>query len=106
MKTGKERSKKQEKRLAKEFKGRVTPASGARHIKGDVLGEQFFIEAKTTSKKQYTLKKETLDKLEREAVTSRKIPALIIQFEMDRREFAIISKEDLQALAEKETNGK
>jgi hypothetical protein len=91
----------QEKRLASELGGRTQPGSGAMwHMKGDVITDRLFVEAKLTDKKQYTLKLETLEKVAAQAPISGKIPTMIVTFELARRDFAIIPKEDLMLLLE------
>lgn len=75
----------QEKRLAKQFGGIKTPMSGAGSIKGDVQTEEFFIEAKTTSKTQYTLKLADLETLTRQATTEGKLPLFVIDLANEAR---------------------
>lgn len=74
--------KQQEKRLARDFKGKVTPGSGNQdHSKGDVKMELALLEAKSTEKNSISLKKEWLEKIDDEAVgEGLRIPALGITF--------------------------
>lgn len=59
----------QEKRVAKELGGRVTPASGALWgAKADVRNDQFLVECKTTSKDHYVLNYSTWEKIRHEAL--------------------------------------
>lgn len=63
-------SKAQEKKVAKNLKGKVQPNSGATaFMKGDVKTEFFCIECKTavTEKKSMSIKAEWIDKLKEEA---------------------------------------
>jgi Holliday junction resolvase len=107
--TTREKSTQQEKRLAREFVGRTTPGSGAGTIKGDVHTKEEMVEAKTTSKRQYTLKLNDLDKLAHEARVSGKRPVLVVQFEHDTGgflrpdEWVLIPKDDYLALKEPTT---
>ena len=104
--TSKEKSVKQERRLAKELNGRVTPGSGSGGVKGDVHTRDELIEAKTTSKRQYTLKFVDLQKLEGDARRAGKRPVFIIQVEDDadvflmHPEWVVIPKDDYLALKE------
>lgn len=64
----KRKSKKQETRTAKEFGGKVTPASGALDgAKGDVRTNSFLIENKFTDKSWYRLDLKIWDKIFKEA---------------------------------------
>ena len=77
----KKKSDKHEKRAAKKFKGRQTPASGAlRFNKADVFNDSLRMECKTTEKKSYSLKKELLLKVSNETEHG-KIPVFNVQFE-------------------------
>lgn len=103
MKSIKDRSKRQEKRLEEEFEGKRTPASGALYgSPGDVMTKKLFIEAKTTKARQHTLKLDTLEKMEQQSFGSRKTPIMIVSFETARRDFVILSKEDFQLLTREE----
>lgn len=65
----KRRSTAQEKKVAKEIGGRVTPASGALWgSKADVRNSQFLVECKTTEKSQYPLNYSTWEKIRHEAL--------------------------------------
>ena len=91
--TGIKKSRRQEKRLAREFKGRRQPGSG--HfvgLKGDVLSPKYLFEAKYTDKKSYSLKLTTLEKIECEAARSQRIPVLTVCF--GGREYFILRRMD------------
>ena len=65
----KRRSTTQEKKVAKEIGGRVTPASGALWgSKADVRNSRFLVECKTTEKSQYPLNYSTWEKIRHEAL--------------------------------------
>jgi len=113
--TTKDKSTKQERRLAKETGGITTPGSGALWMKGDVqtrgstdpfadLPTGEVIEAKTTKHKQISLKLDWLTKVGREAAAVGKRPVLIIEFDneslrpTDSREYVVIPKGDYDVL--------
>lgn len=63
-------SSRQEKTISKNINANTTPNSGAtRFIKGDVISDNFLVEAKTCTKEQqsFSIKKEWLTKLKEEA---------------------------------------
>lgn len=76
------RSKKQEKEVAKRFKGSVTPGSGnGKHHKGDVRVKGVIrIECKTTKNKSFSVTREMISKIEDAALPNNEIPAIIIEF--------------------------
>lgn len=78
--TPKEKSKRQEKAIAKKIGGRVTSASGAfLHDKGDVVKKKVVrIEAKRTDKDRLTIRREWLKKIRAEAGID-EIPAMHIE---------------------------
>lgn len=82
----KKKSKVQEKRVAKELKGRVTPASGALDIaKGDVKNNFFLVECKTTKNNFYTLSLATWIKIKKEAIKDGiRIPLIFVDLEDGR----------------------
>lgn len=83
----------QEKRVAKEVKGKVTISSGAIWCqKGDVRNDNFLIECKTTKKDNYIFKLSTWDKIKKEAIKDGlKSPAMCIEFNNDsNKRFAIL----------------
>jgi len=77
----KEKSIRQEKYVAKRYGGRTTIASGATPAdKADVRIDKVRVECKRTNGKQIAVKKEYLEKLERECL-AHEIPVLNIQIE-------------------------
>ena len=65
----------QEKRLARELGGQVTPRSGAGwRVKGDVRTDDELVEAKWTGKTQVTIKAEVLQKISDEAAAELRRP--------------------------------
>lgn len=75
------RAPKQEKALAKRFGGAVTPASGARDVKGDVRVKKLLrIEAKTTKNKSFSVTLDMVQKIEQAAAMSGEMPAMVIEF--------------------------
>ena len=87
------RSDKQETRLAKSFGGRKTCNSGAKFSENDVKTPKFSIEAKTTKKKQFTLKLEELKKMERKA-PFKKTPLFVLNFEETGDEYILLPISD------------
>ena len=92
------KSNKQEKRLAKEFGGRTTAASGAGRNKGDIDIKRFKIEVKRTDKQSLAIKKEWLVKIDEEAYGVGKDPALII--EIGGEEWDVIPKRIFKQISE------
>lgn len=104
--TDKERSLKQEKRLAKRVGGKTTPRSGAGRIKNDVLSPVFSFEAKTTKHAGYSFTLAEWTKVERNAGQQGLTPAMSIRLQHDR-EFVILTMEDflhLKSVAERQTD--
>lgn len=89
----KRKSQKQEKRVAKELGGRVTPASGALWgAKGDVRSEYFLVECKVTSKSSYPLKDTIWDKIAKEALhDNMREPVMCIELN-DNEPYALVYK--------------
>jgi hypothetical protein len=72
---------KAEKRLAKRAGGRSRPGSGAiAGAKGDIVFPDFLMEVKSTVHGSMSIKQEWLRKIQKEALTCGKSPALTIQF--------------------------
>lgn len=99
--TSKDRSLRQEKRLAKETGGKVQRASGATTFrKGDVDDVpdasvpvmDLKIEAKTTKHHSYRLNYADLQKIEQEAFQDGKKGAMVISFD-DRHDYLVIRKD-------------
>ncbi|UGV19934.1 primase [Pseudomonas phage Pa BHU-15] len=75
------RSKTQEREVAKRVGGRLTPASGAREVKGDVRVKRVVrIECKTTKNKSFSVTREMIEKLEMAATLSGEMPVLVVEF--------------------------
>ena len=66
--TMRQKSGKHEKRAAKKLGVRLTPNSGAGHIRGDMQDSCYLIEHKFTNKEQFILKREMLDKTREQAI--------------------------------------
>lgn len=82
MYTKKQRSKRQEDRIAKDVGGRTQPGSGAVWgYRRDVVTPEFMIEAKTTRGKSHRAIVKDLEFLRKQAYEREKIPAYIITFE-------------------------
>lgn len=89
-------SSRQERYIAKEFNGKQTVNSGsAKFNGGDVVLQDFLIEAKTTMtpKKSFSIKKDWIDKVEQER-KGLQIPhsALVFQFEPDGENFFVVNE--------------
>ena len=89
-------SNKQEQYIAKEFNGKQTVNSGsAKFNGGDVVLQDFLIEAKTTMtpKKSFSIKKDWIEKVEQER-KGLQIPhsALVFQFEPDGENFFVVNE--------------
>ncbi len=91
------RSKKQEKRVASELKGRTQPASGALWgAKADVRSDLFLVECKTTSKSFYRLTFNVWNKIYNEALKDgMRIPVMCIDLEDGKTRLAVMRYEDL-----------
>lgn len=98
-KSTRERSRKQESRLAKTLRGYTTINSGATFGQNDVVTDFCEIEAKTTSKESYSI---TLKdwRILRKKCSGSKIPIFVIDFEKSKDSLAILTYEDLQFLIE------
>lgn len=89
---------KQERRVAKEIGGQVSVASGALDRKGDVRNSVMLVEAKTTGKKQYTIKATELEKIYREALIDGRLA--VLQFDLNGRSYAVFEWNDALALVD------
>lgn len=98
-KTTRERSYKQESRIAKELKGRTTINSGATFGQNDVYTDYCEVEAKTTQQKSYSLKLTDWYKLKRKCSPA-KLPLMVVDFEESGDSLAVLSFEDLKFLIE------
>lgn len=75
-----QRSKKQEKELAKRIGGEVTIASGAFSVKGDVRKKRVVrVEAKTTKHRSFSVTTEMIDKIEEAALASDELPVIVVE---------------------------
>lgn len=97
-----ERSDKQESRIAKDMGGRKTINSGATFKQNDVETDTFEIEAKTTKKSSFSLNLTTWDKMEQRTPLC-KIPLMVIDFEEANESFAVIKYEDFLNLIKNNT---
>jgi hypothetical protein len=87
------RSKLQELKAAKDYKGKTTPGSGNQWVKkADVTTDHFLVECKSTLKKSYSLKHDDLKKLYYQSVLDNKVPVFEIDFDGDQ--YVILSKSD------------
>ena len=76
-----DRSKRQEKELAARVGGRVTLASGALSMKGDVRNVGVMRgEAKTTKHKSFSVTLDMIQKIEDAALPHGEIPAIVVEF--------------------------
>jgi len=83
-KVNRHRSQRQERRVAKEVRGTVTPNSGATPFgskKGDVQTEGLLIEAKLTNKDRFTVTESLIRKVNREAYKAGKKPCMVVTLE-------------------------
>lgn len=94
---GQKRSQAQERRLEKAFDGQRAAASGAFWSrKGDVRGEKYLIEAKTTAAKSFSLKSSELKKIETEALLVGRVPVFCV--EMSGRNYVVLLEDDFLEL--------
>lgn len=92
-------SRRQEKRVADLFDGKVTPGSGNQwNRKNDVRSDTHSFEMKYTGKKQYTLKASELELGERNALLDGR--DFVFGVEMNGRNWITISEEDYITLLE------
>lgn len=95
--TTRERSKKQESRIAKALHGYTTINSGATFGQNDVVTDFCEVEAKTTEKESFSLRLSDWVKLKKKCASD-KIPILIIDFEKSKDSLALLTYEDLSLL--------
>ena len=96
-KTTRQRSFKQETRIAKLLKGHTTINSGATLGQNDVVTDFCEVEAKTTQKESFSLKLADW-RLLRKKCSGSKLPIFVVDFEKSRDTLAILTYEDLQFL--------
>lgn len=92
--TTRARSKRQETRIASDLGGRTTINSGATFGENDVRTDWCEVEAKTTKKSSYPLKVGEWQKL-RTKCDVKKIPMMVITFESDEMDLAVLPYDDL-----------
>lgn len=97
--TTRSRSKKQETRIAKELKGRITSNSGATFGENDVITDFCEIEAKTTKNKSFSIKTDEFQKLKGKCKID-KLPIFQIDFETTKDKLVILDYEDFLYLIE------
>lgn len=87
----------QEKRVASELGGRVTPASGALWgAKGDVKSDLFLAECKTTEKPAYPLTLKTWTKISKEALKENfRLPVMSVDLCNGKDKMAVVAYYDL-----------
>jgi Holliday junction resolvase len=99
------RAPQQERDLARRFEGKRVPGSGSGPQKGDVKKAFgiFRIEAKTTTKKSFTVTKEMIEKIEVAALTTNEMPVIIIEFLDEQgnpeKEIAVLPTYALEVIA-------
>lgn len=98
-KTTRQRSGKQESKIAKQLKGHVAINSGATFGQNDVITDFCEVEAKTTEKESFSLKLSDWRKL-RKKCASDKIPIMVIDFESCKDNLAVLPYDDLMFLIE------
>ena len=98
------RSRDQERELAAKLGGRVTPASGAGQVKGDVRVRGLMrIECKTTCKASFSVTRDMVRKIEAAALSGSEVPAIVVEFNDDGRkvmEVAVVPLYVLQGLVD------
>lgn len=94
------KSKKQEERSARLYRGSRNPMSGAGWVKkNDVRSEAFLIENKfTDNKKSYAIKHTDLVELTQRAVLEDRIP--VLQFDLGGRHYVILNEDDFLCMVE------
>ena len=96
-KTTRERSGKQESRIAKQLNGHTTINSGATFGQNDVITDFCEVEAKTTNKESFSLKLSDWRVLRKKCACN-KLPIFIVDFEKSKDTLAVITYEDLYFL--------
>lgn len=99
-----ERSSKQESRLAKELRGKVTINSGATFGQNDVFTDFCEVEAKTTQKESFSLKLSDWRKLKKKCDCG-KFPIMVIDFEGTSNSLAVLPYDDLAYLIDRVNAG-
>jgi hypothetical protein len=72
---------KHEKKIAKQFSGRVTARSGAGNMKGDVIVDGVLrIECKNTQKKSFSVTLDMINKIDNATAANGALPVIIVEF--------------------------
>jgi hypothetical protein len=96
---GQKQSQKHEKRLAAQFEGQRTAASGAFwQRKGDVRTASMLIEHKWTGKKSFTLTASVLEKIVEEAILDYRTPILGVS--LNAKNYVVLTEDDFIELYE------
>lgn len=93
------RSKKQETKIAKQLKGKLTINSGATFGQNDLYNDFCEVEAKLTSKESFSLKLKDWDKLVEKCSTG-KIPVIVVEFEGREVSLAVMNFDDFKYLTD------
>ncbi|MEU7147076.1 hypothetical protein AB0B15_03390 [Streptomyces sp. NPDC045456] len=97
--SGTKRSQRQEQRLATRYDGRRNPGSGNGWLhKNDVRSDRFSFEAKTTTKKSYSLKLDELLAAEKHALISGR--EMVFVTEIGGRNWMTVSQNTFDTLVE------
>lgn len=102
-KTTRQRSGKQESRIARQLNGHTTINSGATFGQNDVITDFCEVEAKTTSKESFSLKLSDW-RLLRKKCAGNKIPIFIVDFEKSKDTIAVLTFDDLLFLIQQAEN--
>ena len=90
---------KKEDRDSKVFGSKKTPRSGGMWFaKGDSKSDKYLIENKTTTHESFAISIKLWEKIEREALLSRRIPLLSIELGDGKQELIVMSMEDFCGL--------
>jgi len=93
-KSTRERSGKQESRIAKQLRGVTSINSGATFGQNDVITDFCEVEAKTTTKESFSLKLEDW-RILRKKCSGKKLPIFVVDFEKSKDTLAVLTYEDL-----------
>jgi len=87
------RARKQEDELASTYRGSRNAMSGAGWVrKADVRSEDLLIEAKTTSKKSWSLKLDDLRELRKQAIMDDRMPVFVVDIQGHR--YVVLDEND------------